>query len=143
MLSLGFTGTRKEFVNIQYWKLIEVMEILSATYGVLHHGGCVGADTVAHMLAHQFRMKTEVHPADMAGMQGLCPNPSVRHEAKPPLARNKDIVRVSNLLLAAPSTFDEVMRSGTWATIRYAREAKLPIIIVDPDGRLHVERRSA
>jgi hypothetical protein len=53
---------------------------------------------------------------------------------KPYLVRNQDIVDISKVLIGAPSDFVEEQRSGTWATIRRARAAKLWTILVYPDG---------
>jgi predicted Rossmann fold nucleotide-binding protein DprA/Smf involved in DNA uptake len=48
-----------------------------------------------------------------------------------PLVRNKVIVNISDVILATPFEDKEVMRSGTWSTIRYARKVgKTPIIIL-------------
>ena len=61
--------------------------------------------------------------------------------AKPFLVRNRDIVRESDVLIATPKQKTEQHRgSGTWATIRYARQAQLTLCIVWPDGTGHVER---
>ena len=34
----------------------------------------------------------------------------------------------------------EQLRSGTWATVRHARKLKRPIVIINPDGTLLLER---
>ncbi|KKM09958.1 hypothetical protein LCGC14_1722330, partial [marine sediment metagenome] len=48
-----------------------------------------------------------------------------------PLARNKLMVARADFLIATPKTMKEVMRgSGTWATIRYARKADIPILLL-------------
>ena len=49
------------------------------------------------------------------------------------LNRNKNIVDASNLIFAFP--FDkEIIRSGTWSTIRYAKKINKPLIIIRKDG---------
>ena len=56
------------------------------------------------------------------------------------LARNRDIVRESDVVIATPKeTIEQARGSGVWATIRYAREAKKPLVIVWPDGTSVVE----
>lgn len=42
------------------------------------------------------------------------------------------------LLVACPSTAREILRSGTWATIRYARKARILIVRVNPDGSMEL-----
>lgn len=47
-----------------------------------------------------------------------------------PLARNRRIVAAVDVLIAAPETDREELRSGTWATIRYARAAGKPVVML-------------
>jgi predicted Rossmann fold nucleotide-binding protein DprA/Smf involved in DNA uptake len=58
---------------------------------------------------------------------------------RPYLVRNRDIVDVCNLLLATPGGTVEQLRSGTWATIRYARRIGRPVWIVFPNGEVRKE----
>jgi hypothetical protein len=44
------------------------------------------------------------------------------------LDRNHDIVDSCSILLALP-TGQEILPSGTWATIRYARRAAVPVLL--------------
>lgn len=62
---------------------------------------------------------------------------------KPYLERNQDIVRSTELLLATPENNVEQQRSGTWATIRFARKMNKSIIIIDTDGIVMCERTEA
>jgi len=61
---------------------------------------------------------------------------------KRPLERNSDIVADSDLLLATPRFYEEELRSGTWATVRRARKANKPLIIVWPNGKVDWEKLS-
>jgi hypothetical protein len=67
-------------------------------------------------------------------------------EPLPYLTRNQHIVKAVEtfpvrLLIAAPHQVEEVTRSGTWSTIRYARRSRvgIPIAIVQPDGTITEE----
>jgi hypothetical protein len=51
-----------------------------------------------------------------------------------PTSRNHDIVDETELLIACPGELAEAVRSGTWATVRYARKLGRPIVIFWPDG---------
>ena len=62
--------------------------------------------------------------------------PNYIRPAKPPLDRNHDIVERCDLLIATPHTVEEQLRSGTWATIRYARKVHRPHYIIRPCGQL-------
>ena len=55
-------------------------------------------------------------------------------DPRPYLARNRDIVDASDLMLACPAEQQEVLRSGTWATIRYALKRDKHLIVIHPNG---------
>ena len=133
---VGFTGTQKGMtagqagvVRSHLWKF--------ATEGGLffHHGDCVGADEQAHALSKEFRYAPIIHPPKNPAKRAFCfaPMDDMR-EPKDYLARNKDIVRESHAMIAAPAEYDEQLRSGTWSTIRYAEKLGRPVVIVFPDG---------
>jgi hypothetical protein len=110
---VGFTGTRKGMTHTQR---VQVVNILSGLQpDAFHHGGCVGADAEAHALADRLRIPTEIRPP------------------KPYLERNHDIVDESDVLIATPGQVNEVRRSGTWATIRYARKQDTTVLLVLPE----------
>lgn len=118
MKAIGFTGTRRGMTDAQ--KESVILLLLGAVgHGAtaFHHGCAVGADTEAAAIAEGLGLLPVEHPA---GDQ--------------PLKRNREIVAASEYLVAAPSQPREVLRSGSWATVRYAREAGIPIAVVRPDG---------
>lgn len=49
------------------------------------------------------------------------------------LDRNHAIVDECSVLIAAPRSLTEEQRSGTWATVRYARKMGRPVVILDPE----------
>jgi hypothetical protein len=49
------------------------------------------------------------------------------------LARNDKLVELADRLIAFPKTSKEVLRSGTWATIRRARKKGIPVDIYPLD----------
>jgi cytosine/uracil/thiamine/allantoin permease len=61
-------------------------------------------------------------------------------EPGPYLWRNHQIVDATAALLACPFEFEEQLRSGTWATVRYARTLGRPIRFFWPDGTTTAER---
>ena len=52
----------------------------------------------------------------------MCSGADTVHGVRPYLDRNRDIARACSVLIALPETLVEVQRSGSWATVRYARE---------------------
>jgi predicted Rossmann fold nucleotide-binding protein DprA/Smf involved in DNA uptake len=74
------------------------------------------------------------HPGPDGPARAYCEAEEVRPQ-RPYLDRNRDIVAASDVLIACPKG-PEQRRSGTWSTVRYARQARLPILIVWPDGEV-------
>jgi hypothetical protein len=50
------------------------------------------------------------------------------------LPRNKNIVRATASLIATPFEFVEILRSGTWSTVRFARKLGKPVFLILPGG---------
>jgi len=114
---------------------------------ILHHGDCFGADCEAHGIALEIGgcVGIEIHPPENEYKRAWCSlvenqNKVIgSHNPKPYLKRNHDIVEATTVLIAAPKEKKEVLRSGTWATVRYARKAHRKIQLLYPDGTLHNE----
>jgi len=133
-LKIGFTGTQAGMTYAQRGTvgrlLLERMPL-----GEFHHGDCVGADAEAHDFALMAGASIHVHPCDItdkrawkiAGVDWV-------GVVKPPLQRNRDIVRAVDIMVCAPRMFIEELRSGTWSAIRFARKQRVPLLIVWPDG---------
>jgi hypothetical protein len=56
------------------------------------------------------------------------------------MRRNKNIVRVSTVMVAAPLELIEQAHGGTWRTVEMARKAKRPLAIAWHDGGVTRER---
>jgi hypothetical protein len=142
ILDIGITGSRNGGNDQQYSALTR---LLSYDYGTaekrLHHGCCIGVDEFAALTAKDVGYYIVGHPPyHPFTISDASINESDLVEApKPYLDRNRDIVHVSTLLIAVPESDHEVLRSGTWSTIRYARKLNKLIFIIDTDGRIQVE----
>lgn len=138
---VGFTGTREGMTPQQRARFREVtVELKPQTFV---HGGAVGADTDAHkeMLAFIEERDVEIFPG--GADRELCwrihaPGALVLRWTQP-LTRNRAIVARATYLIACPHINTEELRSGTWMTVRTARKAGKPIIIIWPDGRINFE----
>jgi hypothetical protein len=53
--------------------------------------------------------------------------------------RDHDIVDETDMMISFPPTNKEILRSGTWTTIRYARKKKKKLYIIYPDGSCVLE----
>lgn len=143
-MRIGFTGTQEGMTNdqlIQVHMLLGDLQAAGATHAI--HGMCIGADAQFHEQAKGFKYVTVGYPGvtafgEMKHRSACKPDEVV--PAKPFLIRNRDIVRESDVMIATPKEAREQalgllsIRSGTWATIRYARSAHKPLLIVWPDG---------
>ena len=146
-MKIGFTGTRAGMSARQKRGLAVLLSATSLAFQhgdavEFHHGDCVGADAQADIICRHLMIRRVLHPgnveharahserrADVANQPELL---EVREPA-PPLLRNRTIVEQGlELLIAAPRERAEQLRSGTWATVRYAREEGIPVLILDP-----------
>jgi hypothetical protein len=131
-MKVGFTGTRHGMTTRQ---LEKVREQCSRTFE-LHHGDCVGADSQMHAIAQTIGCQIIIHPPSDTTRRAWCQGAYYIHKPRNHLARNHDIVDATDFLLAAPYEPEETLRSGTWATIRYARKSNKPIIVIAPNGTI-------
>lgn len=140
MTILGFTGTRAGMTAAQEKVLVKVLARLKPSE--VHHGDCIGADLEFHLRAASLVPQPLIilHPPENGKQRSFC-TADVVCEPLPYLQRNREIVQATNMLLATPGSEREVMRAGTWATIRYAREARKPSIVIYPSGKFYVEGR--
>jgi hypothetical protein len=130
-MHIGFTGTRQGMTQAQK---DAIRKFLSSRRGaVLHHGDAIGADAQAHDIAAELGLAVVIHPPVIEAGRAWKQSDTVR-EPKRVLTRNKDIVRETQLLLAAPAEPIEQARSGTWSTVRYARRLGRSIHVFTPAG---------
>lgn len=127
---VGFTGTQGLMTANQHAHLHA--HILSMEPEEFHHGGCVGADHTAHHLVHRVSPLTDlcVHWCNIKDKQANLKGEFESFDELPPLERNHKIVDAVDVLLAAPLSDQEVLRSGTWATIRYAEKRGVRVIML-------------
>jgi hypothetical protein len=138
-MKIGFTGTQQGMTGIQAFLL--KCELVYTANCEFHHGDCVGADAHAHAIASAHAFKVVIHPPIKCNKRAWCKGANVTVlPTKDYIARNHDIVDATDMLIATPKTEAEELRSGTWATVRYARKQGKPVVIVYPSGRIERER---
>lgn len=130
-MRLGMSGSRNGITK----EATKTLRKFLASHDIIeaHHGDCVGADFVFHNEVSLLGIKTVIHPPTNNRLRAFCPGDEVRTK-KTYLARNRDIIDETDVLIAFPSSFQEITRSGTWSTIRYARSKNKRIFIIFPDG---------
>jgi len=131
---IGFTGTSSEISYTQGTALAKVVMHLEAKEA--HHGDCVGADAAFDRICADLLITRHAHPGlgkpGKSSKRAYC-GAEVIHTPLPYLERNRVIVNLSDVLIACPSG-PERLRSGTWSTVRYARNVERPVYIVWPNG---------
>lgn len=137
----GVTGSRTEPTREQKKYLSKFLSDIFRT-GELHHGACVGVDEYSVLVAYPLGYNIVAHPAKGTNYKS---DAAIAHSnqvllSKPPLERNHDIVNACQGLIAVPSGTNEILRSGTWATIRFAEEIGRKIIFIWPDGTTSNDR---
>jgi hypothetical protein len=137
---VGFTGASGGATPRQLRHLKEHLVRLSAEgFNEFHHGLCVGADEQAAEIAQELGFRVVAHPglaadtSDLEFRSRFSRNDEVL-EAKPFAFRDRDIVDATERLLAVPSTQTEDPNSGTWATVRYAKEQQRPVDLFLPQS---------
>lgn len=148
-LSYAMTGTQEGATNAQMLTLAELMmgEGLSTVdMFYWHFGDCIGADQQAFDMVSDvfmFIAYTVAHPTNVEGKRAFCQATEIR-EPMESLGRNARMAYLGhNGLFALPRTHYEILKSGTWATVRTAAKLKRPIWIIYPDGSFTTEFESA
>jgi len=140
-MQIGFTGSQTGLSSPQQLFIQSYIQQTQPAIFSTHHGDCVGADAKFHEICTTANVSVTLHPPSNDGKRAFCSAGHVR-AALPYLERNKKIVDACTLLIACPSG-PEKTRSGTWATIRYARRQKRRLLIVMPNGESQLENCNA
>jgi len=147
-MNIGFTGNRLGMSRRQMRVFKTIMMDLIMNTRTFHHGGCIGSDKQAHDIIFGIRndksinltyplsenVKIIVHPSNNPVSRADCTLDAndERLDEKPPLERDMDIAKSCDILFTTPRILREERRSGTWATIRYARKLGKMIVVLDP-----------
>ena len=135
MTSIGITASR-EGISAQALETFESILQEFPELEELHHGDCVGGDEQIHMMMQNIAPEVQliVHPPIKGDHRANCEGAHVVLPKKDYMVRNHDIVMASEAVIGFPNGNNEIMRSGTWATLRIARRKNKKIIVVYPDG---------
>lgn len=134
-MKIGFTGPRKGMTIPQKYRLADILNNMGqdgVSIDEFHHGDCRGSDEEAFEIAEHLGWATIAHPSTLKRWNAYTKSDLIM-PPQPPLYRNKIIVETVNLLVATPCT-PEILRSGTWSTVRYARKQERSIWIIHRDG---------
>ncbi len=143
---VSFCGSQSGMTDFQKKELAERLSDLNCSE--LVHGDCIGADREANDIALGVGVKIfHLFPSTLRVKRAYCweekeddnvynllgYSVAVKIEkVEAPLIRNKKIVDASDTLIACPKEHEHTLRSGTWATIRYAWKRKKNVIVIPP-----------
>ena len=119
-MTVGFTGTQRGMSFSQELQCRLVLQWLWRAGGtVFVDGDCPrhSADQEAREIADELGYECQQEPP-------------ANRTAKALLARNRRIVARCDVLVAAPRTNEEELRSGTWMTVRAAHKAGKPVVML-------------
>lgn len=131
-INVGFTGTSHHdgMNDFQHDSVERLLKWLHPKK--VHHGDCVGADYHFDVITKRLGIYRVLHPPTDDKKRAFCKTEEER-VPYPYLVRNKHIVNETKVLIATPKETEEVLRSGTWSTIRYARKLNRAIALVLPN----------
>ena len=131
---VGFTGTRKGLSQDQSCNLLKLLKF-PEDRGVFCHGDCIGADAQAHDIANSLHWKIKIYPPENSKYRAFKEARTI-YRPRHYLERNKIIVDKTSRLIVCPNENEEILRSGTWSTFRYAKSLFKKIIVLLPDGNI-------
>lgn len=118
MTAIGITGTTMGWTPTQHSMVHAALAL--AGVGEFHQGGCEGVDEQSAELADRLGYRVVTHPADDVDET----------------LHNRQLVDAVDLLIGVPYGDEEWPGSGTWFTIKYAKERGVPVYVVGPGGRV-------
>ena len=133
-MKVGFTGTSNGMTNLQQEALERILIELKPSE--FHHGDCEGSDEQAHKIALSLDIPIIIHPPENPYKRAFCKDYVSMRIEKPYLERNQNIVKETEILVATPKNAIEELRSGTWATIRFAKKSRKHWSIIEPSGKI-------
>ena len=133
-IKIGVTGPSSGMTFLQELAITTLFKRTSPSE--LHHGDCIGCDCIAHDIMRNINPKCAIvgHPPKNPKLRAFC-RCDISLPEKDYLERNMDIALAIDFLIATPNSYVEKIRSGTWATVRYARKCNKHIIII-PNGSI-------
>ena len=125
-LVIGFTGTQEGMNASQLERLTSYLKgaydwaTANGYRPVFSHGDCIGSDDTAARTAKNIGFFIRAYPPENAKKRAWCVANDEVYKPAPYLTRNRYIVAGAHYMVATPRG-PEVLRSGTWATIRFSQ----------------------
>ena len=136
-MRFGHTGTRRGMTKAQMHTLRTLVHEQGHLVTEWHHGCSGKSDEAGSYIAASLMVPLIIGHPGTARPVGYWDE---LREAKDNLVRDGDIAREADHLLATPYEDDEILRSGTWSTVRRARKFRTPVTIIFRDGSYGEDR---
>lgn len=133
-MKIGFSGSRHAGTLQQRDSLRGFLSGRDHAGVTLHHGDCLGFDTLAHAIALSLKWRIVKNPGPVSVWSAYSLGADEIRAWRTHFARNRDIVDETDMLVACPPTEGHRPRGGTWYTIDYAANVGKPIALVLPSG---------
>lgn len=135
--AIGVTASREGVSETQRRALTTfLLRARAAGADRFHHGCCVGGDEIAAVIAHNLGYRVVGHPPVKTQWRSMLAC-GVSNELRDPLdylARDVQIVEEVDALIGLPNRPE--CGSGTWFTVRQARRANKPRLVLLPGGQV-------
>lgn len=135
---VGFTGTRQGCTEVQA-RVVSTIVAEAIAFAEGHrldlmglHGDCVGADARFDAICRELGADVACRPCTLERFRAHTGSRELALPASSKV-RNAAIVADSSILIGTPPG-PQIMRSGTWQTIRMGWRAGAPTIVAMPDG---------
>jgi len=130
---VGFIGTSETLNPKQLARIRAVLVGLGATE--LHHGGRIGADVQAHVLADELGLWRFVHPDEEVDHRAYLPSEAV-HPPEPRERAQGRIVDMCQAVVAVPGADECSGRGATWRVVKSAEATRKPVVVVGANGEV-------
>jgi hypothetical protein len=100
-----------------------------------HHSDHVGADSDGHAIAREAcpTSRVVVHPPRDVSRRGHL-EADAQRPARGRIARNREIVGESDMLIAAPGPNEDEQASEIWSMIRFAWRHSVTVVVLNPEA---------
>lgn len=133
---VGVTGSRYHIPDQQHAELKSRLWMLHGGCGPrvdpwLLHGDCSGADSLAHDIAKAMGYFIHVYPPKIDTFRAFKVGFDLIEKPDAYYARNRAIAEECDVLVAVPKKPEsQDLRSGTWQTVRMARQLGKKVYII-------------
>lgn len=134
-MNLWFAGSREGMTLQQKDIVKEFVFEHRHILNTIRHGDEIGSEQEFHNICYNLNLidKMVIHPLNNRKHRALCKAPNIL----PPTSyeiRRQAMADNSSFLLAIVNNYKENLRSSCWSLVKLAKDKKMPVLIVYPNG---------